>query len=321
MFGKPLLLATSTISVACGGMLTDLLVPAPVGNIVPPPPKICVQTDPADAVVTLNGQVAGAACTQISVELVPVSVQVEVSAPAYVTHRETVVMSSYREELVVMLEAVDAAPPPPVGNLIAPPEPIVLDAAAGDCADLLVLEAPSMLGKLSGPQKGCLEALLPITSAPARRAQISRLLMQDAKSRGDMGAWARLMERHLREVSPEDPEACLRYAIYRHRADDGGEEEVIALADCVLEHHQQWEGGDGARHLGLAHKVRARAAERRWERAVQVGAPEGDVRQHRAVAEACARDWLAHAREAGAPIDEPLALCIAVAEDVAICQD
>lgn len=252
--------------------------------------------------------------------LVPVSVRVEVSAPDHVTYRETVMMESYHEEIVVTLAEVEVSPPPPVGNLIPPPAPpTVPDSVDAGCDDLVGLEAPSMMVELSGEQQACLEELLRDSTDSERRSRISRTLILNARG-GDQGTWERLMVRHPQEVSSDDPDACLQYAMHRHRADDGSEQEVLELAARALA-QQQWDRADIAHRLGTLHELRTRAASRRWEWSRAEGAPEREQQQHRAVVEVCAMEWLAHARASGASAEAGKALCLAAAEDPVRCQE
>lgn len=312
------MIATTTLSVACGELLTlPGSPPPPVGNIVPPPPKLCVQTTPEDAVVVLNGQTATAPCTLLSGPLGPV--EVEVSAPAHIPHQETVVMSSYSQELTVTLVPDKAVPHPPVGNLVAPPPP-ASDVTESGCAALQELEVAALSGTLSVEQRGCLEDMLREATIPEQRHRASTALLQDAQVRADQAAWEQLMQRHLQEVNPADPGACFQYAHHRYRMDDNSGAEVLELTDCALEHQQLWAVSDLPERVGRVYALRAKAADRLWKRAVQEGASEEQVRTHRARTETCAMDWLAHAREHGGPTSDALDLCHEAAADATRCQ-
>lgn len=117
--GRPLLIATTAaLSAGCNGKSVDN---APVGNLMPPAPMLCVTTLPEGASVAFNGAPAENNC--FPVRSSDTTVMLHVFAPGYQPYQDEVELSPRLQELTIRLEPEADAPPPPVGNLIPPPQP------------------------------------------------------------------------------------------------------------------------------------------------------------------------------------------------------
>ena len=104
--------------------------------------------------------------------------------------------------------------PEPVGIQVAAAPAAPAAAADDSCENLLKLEPPAMMGKLSVGQTQCLESSYSAAAKQTDKDDISRLLMTNAYSKGDKRTWEKLVKRHLDEVDQSDPNICYKYASY-----------------------------------------------------------------------------------------------------------
>lgn len=117
---RPLLVAAgSLLAVSCSGPKPDM---RPTGNLMAPPMvtgELCVDTVPESAVVTVNGATVDPRCAPVTA-YEGSSVTVSISAPGYVAQEQRLTIA---EKMQLKVELMAMAPPPPVGNLMPPPEP------------------------------------------------------------------------------------------------------------------------------------------------------------------------------------------------------
>ncbi len=127
----------------------------PPGNLVAPPTirgEICVDAQPTDAKITVNGTPARAdGCAPVEA-MEGQTVAVSVSAPGFVTHEQRVQVAP-KVGIKVTLAAAPRDPPvgnlmppprpPPVGNLMPPPRPPPVD----------IVVAPPPVGNLVAPPR------------------------------------------------------------------------------------------------------------------------------------------------------------------------
>lgn len=115
---RPLLVASASLvlTIGCGGQKN----PPTVGNLMAPPDQtneICVDPLPPDALVTIDGQAAPDRCSDVPSGA---KVEIEVSAPGFVTQTREV-LADGAAPIEVRLEpdgSIDVLEP--VGNLMAP---------------------------------------------------------------------------------------------------------------------------------------------------------------------------------------------------------
>ena len=84
--------------------------------------ELCVDTVPADAVVTVDGVVVDPRCTTLGPDYDSRPVAVHVSAPGYVAQDQSVPLAD-KMTLTVTLEPAGVPVLPPTGNLMPPPPP------------------------------------------------------------------------------------------------------------------------------------------------------------------------------------------------------
>jgi hypothetical protein len=200
-------------------------------------------------------------------------------------------------------------------------EPLV-DAS---CDDLISIESFAVVGQLGVERRKCLETRLSGESQLTGQSKISRVLINDAKSRGDEADWERLMRRHLQEIDRSDPDMCLMYSIHLSRGGVGRANEVIRWAGYSLENKAQWAGGAHTRNVYNLHKLRAQAAHRLWKSAEtrfvdeRNDANEAQAARFRAMAKTYAREWLDYAKAAGKDTSQPMSMCVSAAGSMEYC--
>lgn len=196
------------------------------------------------------------------------------------------------------------------------------------CDDLIAIEEPAMMGKISAGQLNCLENRLLTERLQTTKNKISRLLMVNAEAKGDKEKWASLMARHLEDIDRSDPDLCFRYAIYLYRQNIEDQEESLRWADYALENKQTWEGDEFVKKVTGLYKLRAEAAANLWQNAEKTLAqetnPENDemAREYRGLAMDYAREWLDYARATRSKnIDRAYNMCISAAGTADFCKD
>lgn len=121
--GRPLLLATTTVVmvIGCGGVIENEY--PPPGNLMPPPEvtgELCIDVEPADAKVTVYGAHTIEWTERCDIVTAYGNVSIKAEAPGYVTETVNQYLDEEGVEAKVVLMAEPA--PPPVGNLVAPPQ-------------------------------------------------------------------------------------------------------------------------------------------------------------------------------------------------------
>lgn len=97
------------------------------------------------------------------------------------------------------------------------------------CSNLGVFEVPANLGQLYAEEEACLEARY---AAGEARAEVSSLLVRNAKGRGDKQEVLRLTDRHLREIPDAAAPAQLEFAELLAR--EGRQEAALDWAERAL---------------------------------------------------------------------------------------
>lgn len=194
------------------------------------------------------------------------------------------------------------------------------------CDNLVALEPAAMMGKLSNEQVGCLEASLAAASQQTDKDKISRILMANSYSAGDMRTWETQVKRHLEEISQADPDLCYKYALYLSKKGAGRAWGVIKWADVSLENRTVWSGETYKSRVYALYKLRASAAQELWKAAEEkhAAAPSDDTRKEvddtRGLTKTYAREWYEYAVEAAKDTTTPLQLCISAAGTADFCE-
>ena len=210
---------------------------------------------------------------------------------------------------------------------VAPVGPAPEAASKANCDDLIALEGPAMLGDLGEGLRVCLEQRLRGARLQTEKGKISRLLIIDAEAGKRQEDWQRLVQRHLEDVDRSDPDLCMRYAVFLHKAGLENEEEALRWSAYALENKQTWTGDEFVRKVSGLYRLRAEAANRLWtdaeQRLAREPSPENDsmTREYRGWAMSYAREWLDYARASGGKTDQARVLCESAAGTTDFCKE
>ncbi|MGB0640696.1 MAG: hypothetical protein ACPGTU_15260, partial [Myxococcota bacterium] len=227
-------------------------------------------------------------------------------------------------EPVPVAPVVPAQPEPVVADAVIPPPPPPPQSAV-TCDDLVALETTSMLGKLGVDRRKCLDARLRKETSITVKNKISRVLLSDAKQRGDKADWERLAKRHLEKIDRSDPDMCLLYAIHLHRKGVGKSTQVIKWSGYALENKAKWSGALHTRNVYNLHKLKSQAASRLWSRAEKKFVSdrneknESAATKYRSMAKQYSRAWLDYAKASGKDTSQPRAACVSASGNTEFC--
>ncbi len=206
----------------------------------------------------------------------------------------------------------------------APVAPIGPTLSDDTCDDLITMEPDALMGIFGPGRIECVEAR--ISEAPqTEKDKLSRLLLADADSKGDMAEWERLMARHLNEIDRSDPDMCFLYARHTHNKGVAWGEEAIQFADYALENKQKWAGETYTSRLYGLYRLRAEAANELWKDAEQnlIADPtdENDAitQKWRGKSKNYAREWYDYAKASDQNPDRALMICVSAAGTKAAC--
>jgi len=231
-----------------------------------------------------------------------------VEIPAIVEEPEVVVVPEVEDEPAVadLEEVVE--------------EPEVDEVEESDqvtCDNLIALEPPALMGRLTADQIACLEDRLTQPLKMTLLGKISRVLMANAYATGNVPMWAKLLKRHLDAYDQSDPDLCYRYALHLSRNLPGRAPGVIFWANRALENRTVWVGETYTSRVFTLYKVRAVAAQSLWKAASE---QMKDEEEHRATTKVFAREWLEYARATSKDGTKALALCRSAAATESYCE-
>jgi hypothetical protein len=193
------------------------------------------------------------------------------------------------------------------------------------CDDLVAIETAAMLGQLGVERRKCLDARLAREPAITKKNKISRVLISDAKQRGDKADWDRLTRRHLEKIDRSDPDMCLLYAIHLHRKGVGKSTQVIKWSDYALENKGKWAGALHTRNVYNLHKLKSQAASRLWKRAEKKFVTERNEKneaastRYRSMAKQFSRAWLEYAKASGKNSTQAREACVSASGNTEFC--
>ena len=226
---------------------------------------------------------------------------------------------------VVEPEVVVAPAPTPAPT----PAPAPAPAPAVGCSDLMALEAPALMGRLTPVQISCLEETLTTRPPQTTKDKISRVLLINADASNNRAEWARLLRRHLNEIDRSDPDLCFQYAIYLAGGGVSRAQRVIRWADYALENKSRWMGDTFQSRVFDLYRLKAQAGNRLWEQSTVDLNNAADNREEliqqesraRGRAKTFALDWLDFARATGQDSTQAMSLCVSVAGNRNYCRD
>jgi outer membrane biosynthesis protein TonB len=196
-------------------------------------------------------------------------------------------------------------------------------AVDNSCDNLVRLEPSAMLGKLTDGQIACLETAFG-AAKQTDKDKISRVLMGNAYSKGDMKSWEKLIKRHLDEVDQSDPDLCYKYAQFLQKK--GSYDGAIKWANVALERKTVWTGDQFTQRVSALMKIRAAAAQAKWKKLEDENAaspsPEAQTKVDgaRNQTKVFAREWYEYAKQSKKDETTALQLCVSAAGTKDYCE-
>ena len=196
---------------------------------------------------------------------------------------------------------------------------------AENCDDLRALETKAILGNLGVAARKCLESRIDVATKLTDKDKISRVLVSDAKARGDKADWERLMKRHLEKIDKSDPNMCLVFSIHLHKRGVSKATQVIRWADYALENKAKWSGASHTRNVYYLHQLKSQAASRLWQRAEKKFVKERNEKndakanKYRSWAKQFSRAWLDYSKASGKDTSKALAACVSASGTTEFC--
>ena len=190
----------------------------------------------------------------------------------------------------------------------------------------MALEGVALLGQFTDEQISCLQGKLATARLQTNKNKISRMLLVNAQTKGDIAQWEVLMRRHLEEIDRSDPALCMLYAVHLHKKGVEFDDEAIYWSAYALENKQVWVGDEYVKRVNGLYRLRAEAANRLWstaEKAYQKDPTDDNdaaTKEYRGQAKDFAREWLDYARASGQDYKTALELCRSAAGSDDFCQ-
>jgi hypothetical protein len=208
----------------------------------------------------------------------------------------------------------------------SPPTAAVAAPVDDSCDNLTKLEPQAMLGRLTPGQAACLETAYGAAAKQTDKDKISRVLMANAYSKGDIKDWERLIKRHLEEVDQSDPDLCYKYALHLSKGGPSRAAGVIRWSNVALENRTVWTGETYQNRVSGLYKLRAAAAQSLWQKAEadHAAAPTEDTKKKvedtRNQTKVFAREWYEYCKAAGKDTTTALQLCVSAAGTKDYCE-
>ncbi|MBW1878548.1 MAG: hypothetical protein JRI25_00810 [Deltaproteobacteria bacterium] len=201
---------------------------------------------------------------------------------------------------------------------------LAVEPSGMSCDNLQQLELKAMMGRLSAPEVGCIEATYQAAGKQTDKNKVSRVLIANAHS-SDRSEWAGLVARHLEEVDQSDPDMSYAYAKYLLDQGPARADEAIHWADIAMERRQEWVGETFKSRVYALYKMRALAAQKVWTAAEKrhseapTDQTSGAAEDARGRVKTFAREWYDYANASGKDTTRAMDLCVSAAGTEAYC--
>ncbi len=198
--------------------------------------------------------------------------------------------------------------------------------ATAKCGDLKALEPAAMMGKLNDGQIRCLDLALKDAEKQTVKDKLSRVLMADAWTKGDMHRWEGIVRRHLNDIDRSDADLCFKFSKFLSEKGPDYADETMHWAEMALENRTQWTGETHVSRVNALFKLRAVSGQRKWQFLEEryVAAPSEQLleekTQARNDAKTLAREWLEYATSASKDTTTAMQLCVSAAGTAEFCQ-
>jgi hypothetical protein len=182
-----------------------------------------------------------------------------------------------------------------------------------------------MLGKMTKGQISACETRLQAAAKQTDKDKISRILMTNAYSSGDSAGWAKLVKRHLTDISKSDPDLCYKYAKFLTKRGPRRAGEVIKWSDEALENRAVWSGNTYVKRVSQLYKYKAASAQTLWKSAEEKytggdASAQASAERWRNETKTYAREWYEYLKSAGKDSTQALQLCIQAAGTADFCE-
>ena len=220
-----------------------------------------------------------------------------------------------KEEVVSEPEVVPEPEVVSEPEVVPEPEAVTMspEKQAG-CMSLISMESAAMMGQLSDEQISCLEKRINSNEPLTEKRKVSRVLINNAQTKGDQSSWEKIVKRHLENLDQSDPNLCFAYAIYVSRKGTSYATQVIRWSDKALENKNQFSSGaDFTKKVYQLYKLRTMAAQKLWLEA-EATKDQEKITKYKGMTKDYSREWLDYAKASKQSIKEPFSLCVSAAD-------
>lgn len=199
--------------------------------------------------------------------------------------------------------------------------------ATAQCGDLVQLEPAAMMGKLKDGEIRCLDDTLRNAERQTVKDKVSRVLMADAWMKADKHRWEGIVRRHLTDIDRSNPDLCLKFALHLSKKGPDYMEEAMKWADNALDNRSLWTGDNHVKNVYNLYKVKAYAAQKRWEYLeLRYSDDPSDTlldekNEIRNLTKTLSREWLEYARVSGKDTTMAQQLCVSAAGTGGFCDE
>ena len=133
----------------------------------------------------------------------------------------------------------------------------------------ITLEATANEGKLSTDEMNCLESSMDKAGTGVDKANVSMVLLTNARAKGDIEQWEQRMEHHLTNIERENPALAYRYALYLFEKGPGNSQATFRWTGIALQSRSAWAGESYTERVHAIYKLRAAAAQSLWKQSIE----------------------------------------------------
>lgn len=181
---------------------------------------------------------------------------------------------------------------------------ILLPHGTNGCADVIRLEGPALLGKLTKAQEHCLWDKISKTKSMAKKFRYSRLLIRNAQNSNNKKKWKKYLSHHLKNISNTDPMMTFQYAIAM--AKEKNYKEAVFWAEKTLENKSDFPTGKSFVFMVTkVYRLRGISAVKLWE-------SNKKKSKNKQISVKATKEWLDYMTVSKQNSDEAMKYCLQV---------
>jgi hypothetical protein len=190
----------------------------------------------------------------------------------------------------------------------------------------ITLEAAATEGALTTDNINCLDSSIHKAELGADRANVSMVLLTNARAKGDIEGWEKRMEYHLLKIERDNPALAYRYALHLFEKGPGESQATYRWTGVALQSRSAWAGELYTERVNAIYKLRAAAAQSLWKQAIEALASfpgaenEARVKTQRHLTRSVAKEWYEFAMTHEQDSLMALQLCNIASVDPSFCQ-